>query len=211
MSKQINDAEKVLSDLQATHARLIARGFEIGDERANIAYQAHTGNNAKAEKRLAELHREAAEHSSALAGLDAAIKTATAKLAKAQQDEAHSADRAAAKRLRTVCAEFSAAAELADARAMEFIAACQALEEAGAAMSAHNLPPSGQQRISFFSRAVFTFLLNLPAAWRRQGDFPVLMHNERRTFSGPAKEWAAGAERIIDAKLGEQTTDEVAA
>jgi chromosome segregation ATPase len=184
---EIQKAERTLSDLQAKRARLSARGVGIGNERANIAYQAHTAGDAKTEKRLAELHREAAEYESQIAGLDAAIKTASEKLAQAKQDEASRADREVAKQLRKTVAEFSAAAELADARAMEFIAACQALEEAGAAMSSQGLPPSGQQRISFFSRAVFTFLLNLPAAWRRQGDFPVLMHNERRTFSGPAR------------------------
>jgi hypothetical protein len=62
----IDKAEKVLNDLQAKHSRLVARGVEIGDERANIAYQAHATGDAKAEKRLAKLHREAAEHASLL-------------------------------------------------------------------------------------------------------------------------------------------------
>jgi hypothetical protein len=203
---EIQKAERTLSDLQAKRARLSARGVGIGNERAAIAYEAHATGDTRAEKRLAELHRDAAEYESQIAGLDAAIKTASERLAQAKQDEASRAEREAAKRLRKTIAEFSAAAELADARAMEFIAACQALEEAGAAMSQAGLPPTGQQRISFFGRAVFTFLLNLPAAWRRQGDFPVLMHNERRTFSGPAREWATGAERIINAKL-EQTKE----
>lgn len=86
--------KKFLTNLQAKHSRLVARGVEIGDERANIAYQAHATGDAKAEKRLAELHREAAEHASVLASLDAAIKTATEKLEKARQAEAQKADRA---------------------------------------------------------------------------------------------------------------------
>jgi hypothetical protein len=65
----IDKAEKVLNDLQAKHSRLVARGVEIGDERANIAYQAHATGDAKAEKRPAELNREAAEHASGLASL----------------------------------------------------------------------------------------------------------------------------------------------
>jgi predicted translin family RNA/ssDNA-binding protein len=84
MSKQVNDAEKVLSELQSRRARLVANGVEIGDQRAAISYDAHVSGNAKAEKRLAELHREATEHASQLAGLDAAIKTAGEKLAQAQ-------------------------------------------------------------------------------------------------------------------------------
>jgi hypothetical protein len=95
MSKQQNSiaaAEATLADLQAKHARLIARGVEIGDHRAAIAYDAHATGDAKAEKRLAELHREAAEHASQLAGLDSAIKIAAEKLAKAKQAEAARAE-----------------------------------------------------------------------------------------------------------------------
>jgi hypothetical protein len=33
MSKQINDAKKVLSELQSKRARLASRGVEIGDQR----------------------------------------------------------------------------------------------------------------------------------------------------------------------------------
>ncbi len=57
----VENAEEVLADLRAKRARLVARGVEIGHQRAAIAYDAHASGDAKAEKRLAELHREAAE------------------------------------------------------------------------------------------------------------------------------------------------------
>jgi hypothetical protein len=56
----VEKAEKVIADLQAKRARLVARGVEIGDQRAAIAYDAHASGDAKAERRLADLHRERA-------------------------------------------------------------------------------------------------------------------------------------------------------
>jgi hypothetical protein len=63
---------------------------------------------------LAELNREAAEHASVLAGLDAAIKTATVRLEKAREAEALKADRAVATEVKKVAAEFVARASRLD-------------------------------------------------------------------------------------------------
>ena len=56
----VETAEKILTDLQAKRQRLVARGVEIGDQRASVAYDAHADGSAKDEKILADLHREAA-------------------------------------------------------------------------------------------------------------------------------------------------------
>jgi hypothetical protein len=40
MSIVVDKAEKVLADLQAKRTRLVARGVEIGDQRAAVAFDA---------------------------------------------------------------------------------------------------------------------------------------------------------------------------
>jgi hypothetical protein len=49
----VEKAEKVLSELQGKRTRLIARGVEVGDQRAAIAYDAHAAGDPKAEKCMA--------------------------------------------------------------------------------------------------------------------------------------------------------------
>jgi hypothetical protein len=122
-------AEKVLNELQAKHARLIARGVEIGDERAAIAYEAHAAGDAKAEKRLAELHREAAEHASQLAGLDSAIKIAGDKPEKARAHEASRADRESAQALRAEVRAFVAAGDEVDQALLTVAASSHKMRE----------------------------------------------------------------------------------
>ena len=104
----VETAEKILTDLQAKRQRLVARGVEIGDQRASVAYDAHADGSAKDEKILADLHREAAEHASQLAGLDSAIKVAEEKLAKAREREATRADRESAQALKAEVKAFVA-------------------------------------------------------------------------------------------------------
>jgi uncharacterized protein YhaN len=200
----IQKAEKVLADLQAKRARLIARGVEIGDQRAAIAYDAHATGNAKAERRLAELHREAAEYESQLAGLDAAIKTATDRLAKAQQAEAERTDKAAANELRKALKQFVEQGDALDT-------ALAAVVETSTAMSAlinqiHALgsaAPTGQQWLTFGELAMHSQLMRTP--WARS--FRHLAPRERRSFGDLARGWQAGAENNnIAARLGEKET-----
>jgi hypothetical protein len=92
----------------------------------------------------------------------------------------------------------------ADEAAATFIATCVELERVGGVMSAQGLPPTGQQRVAFYSRAVWTALMGLPQAWRRGDDFRVLGYNEKRTFTGPTAEWTSGVERNIAAREQEK-------
>jgi chromosome segregation ATPase len=204
MSKQINDAEKVLSELQSKRARLIARGVEIGDQRAAIAYDAHATGDTKAEKRLAELHREAAEYESQLAGLDSAIKTAGEKLAQARQAEVARADREAAAALRRELDRFREYGRQLDAALATVATSGQALHESlGKIHSLGSAFPTGQQLHSLGARALLTAIAATP--WRRE--FETIAPRERRSFSDLIETWAA----TIESRLGEKTDEEKAA
>jgi hypothetical protein len=202
----LTKAEKIVADLERKREACVARGTELADERGALAFAAHANNDAKAKARLEAIHDAISKHASELSSLDAALRSASERLERARQAEATKADRETAKALKAVCAEFLALAELADQQAAAFTATCNALERAGSALSQAGLPPSPMQRVAFLSRAIWTALMDLPQAWRRGDDFRVLGSNEKRTFTSVAQDWMTGAQRTINAKLGEQTT-----
>lgn len=110
-SNAVEAAEQTLRDLEAKRAACVQRGTDLADERANVAFAAHTGNDAKAAKRLEEIHKAIVVHSSELASLDAALKAAAAKLEAARAAEAREADKENALALREQLKEFLACDE----------------------------------------------------------------------------------------------------
>lgn len=159
----VEKAEKVVASLEAKHEACVRHGTELQAERANVALAAHTGD-AKSRKRLDEINTAIATHASELASLDAALRAAADRLTKAREHEAAAADRALAKEVRKACSEFVARAERLDQLGVEYSDNAQALEALGAWLNSHGFPPTGQQRVTFFSLAVHSFLMHLPAA-----------------------------------------------
>jgi hypothetical protein len=199
MSEMIRKAEKTLADLQAKRARFAARGVEIGDERAAIAYEAHASGDTMAEKRLAELHREAAKHASALAGLDAAIKTAGEKLAQAQQAEATRASKAAAGELRKELERFRAIGRELDVALAAISANGAALYESlGRIHTLGSAFPTGAQLHSLGYRCLLTAIAATP--WRRE--FETIAPRER-DFSSLIETWAQTIESRLIAQPGD--------
>src|SRR6478736_2949676 len=91
----IEYAEKTLTDLRAKREAIVARGRELSDERSAIALDAHTGDKA-ASKKLMEINAALALHVSEIEGIDAALKSADAKLSAAQAAEAQAVQAAKA-------------------------------------------------------------------------------------------------------------------
>jgi len=105
----MNDIEKyqgLIVELERKRADCVQRGTELADERASVALSAHTGD-AKAAKRLTEIHGFLGTQASELASFDAALKAAGEKLAAAQAAEARAADQARAEELRKHVDELS--------------------------------------------------------------------------------------------------------
>jgi hypothetical protein len=88
----VEQAESVVAKLEAKRAACVKRGTELADERAATALEAHTGN-AKAAKRLGEIHTALATQSSELASFDAALNAAGEHHAAAQAAKAREVDR----------------------------------------------------------------------------------------------------------------------
>src|SRR5215472_17334552 len=89
----VADAEAVIASLQAKRDALVQHGKQLDQVRASNAYAALAKDDAKARQRLDALNKETAEHSSELASLDSALKTAQERLEAAQRHEAKQAER----------------------------------------------------------------------------------------------------------------------
>src|SRR5262249_3766345 len=95
---EVEKCETTNRDLEAKRAACVKRGTELAYERAAVALAAHTGD-AKAAKRLAEIHTAIATHGSELASIDAAIKAAGDRLQRAQAAESQTQARKVAREL----------------------------------------------------------------------------------------------------------------
>jgi hypothetical protein len=143
---------------------------------------------------------------SQLASLDAAIKTAADRLAKAQQAEAEHADKAAAKELLKELERFRAIGRELDTALAAVSTNGNALYQSLTKM--HSLGsafPSGQQLHSLGHRCLLTAIAATP--WKRE--FELVPPRERRSFTALIDLWAATIETNVGAR--EKQTDEVAA
>jgi hypothetical protein len=68
----IEKYQNMIADLERKRDDCVKRGTELSDERANTALGAHTGD-AKAAKRLQEIHTALTTQGSELASFDAAL------------------------------------------------------------------------------------------------------------------------------------------
>jgi hypothetical protein len=208
----IGKYEGLIAELTRKREACVQRGADLSDERAAVALAAHTGD-AKAAKRLTEIHAALAVHSSELESLDAAAKTANGKLAAVRQAEAQAQDKAAARQMRDLADSITRRLVHADEF---FAAAVEQLNAANAELRAiHALgeayPSEPQFRLGMIP-ALQTMIMGLPASWWRDWSrfVPPL---ERRRF---AQFWArqhGPLEGRIRQRLGEgeQTKTEHAA
>jgi len=187
----IEAAERTLAALTDKRDRAERRVREIAEERGAIAFNAHVDGDQKARKRLDQLNLDAATITSELAGIDAAIAEATARLEQAKHVEASEADRQRVAELRKT---YNAFIELS----AELDAALALVVENAQAMKAtvdeiHRLgggAPTGQQFLTFGELALQTRLMATP--WARA--FRHLSPRERRSFTALARDWSPNKE-----------------
>src|SRR5262249_9845936 len=162
---EVKKCEATIGDLEHKRAACTKRGTELADERAAVALDAHTGN-AKAAKRLAEIHSAIAMHGSELASLDAAIKAAGERLRQAQEAEARAEERRIALEIRKLAKELKEAGRIADEGLAMFADATNAMHHIVCRLNALGLGnPSALQFVSLGERAVRTVLME--TAFRR--------------------------------------------
>jgi len=210
----VADAEHAIGNLQAKRAALLARGKQLDEVRASNAFAALANGDAKARQRLDALNRETAEHGSELASIDAALKTATARLEAAQRAAAKAAQAGHAAAIRE---EWTAAQQdFADIDAgLSFaVGAMNRVFERYLRMQQHGLRPP-PQLVLMTTDVWITAAMALPPPLWKQLNHQGLEHlppNRKRSASSLADAWAAQTEQQAAAIGGEQqpNTSEVA-
>jgi chromosome segregation ATPase len=197
----VEQAEKVVRDLEAKRQRLAEAQVRREEERRVIAYDAHADGNTKARARLDKLNAEAATHLNELASVEDAIQTAQAKLAAAQRDEAAAADREAAVELREEVQKFVALGQNLD-QLFELLAV-RGAELKETLTRIHSLGsqfPTYSQLEVLGSLSLRTAIMR--TAWARCVE--MVPPTQRRSFAALVNEWAANIENnAIAPRLGE--------
>ena len=190
MNKEsVQATERVISDLEAKRVACIARGVELQDERASVAYKAHADNDPKARARLDQINVALSVHASELASLDTALKAAGEKLSQARQAETAAADRAKAQRLRSeLRAVERCVAELDSAFELVCVKAAELDERTRTARALGSGAPNVEQFEAYGYRCVATWLGKLPPLWARR--FEMLQPRERCGFADRWSSWA---------------------
>jgi hypothetical protein len=199
----ITKFEGITTEITRKREACVKRGTELADERASVALGAHTGD-AKAAKRLTEIHNALALHSSELASLDAAVKAAGEKLAAAERAEVRAADRQKAEEARKLVKELGEcfpflARHLAEA-ARALIAINDGFEELRKMGFASPTPDMVRLNICAI---VQTWAMRLPKHWHNElrDGFRFLAPHERKTAEAYWAQIQASIDNQINQRL----------
>jgi chromosome segregation ATPase len=196
--------ESVIARLEKQRADLEQRGKTLADVRASLAYSALADGNDQARAKLDKLNLEAATHSSEIAAVQAAIKTAGQRLANARDHEAKAADRDQAKELRVVLDQFVQTATHLDQALADVATLGHNLHQIQARMRELGSPvPNAAQLDSLGYRCLLTACASTP--WFRH--FETLAPSERRSFSALIDIWRATNEKHLAVRLGGEQTN----
>jgi len=182
----INQAEKILCELQGKREAAVAHGHSLGEERTQLAFGAHALGDTKARKRLDEINRESALHDAELRSLDCAIAEATTRVNRAQQAEVSKAAAAKADEARKLTAELAEVFPYVDRKLAEAANGLIAIEKGFAQLRALGIGPGDVQVRLNVTRALETWAQRgLSRSWfdHLRDGFKYLAPHERRTFS----------------------------
>ena len=200
----VSDAEAAIARLEGKRSELLARGTELATVRASLAYAALADGDDKSRAKLDKLNIEAATHTSEVAAVEAAIKTANERLAVARNHEAKQADRASARELSVVLDQFTRTAAELDRVLADVARLGHALHQIQVQMAQLGSPvPNGAQLDSLGFRCLLTACAATP--WHRH--FQVLAPHERRSFSDLIAIWTDTNRKHLASRLGDPTNE----
>jgi hypothetical protein len=208
----VANAEQLLARFLRERDELIARKSTLADRRRYHAYAAHSGD-AKANKLLDGVNREAVELETKLASIDAAVSEAKHRVEIAKQHEARAADRAQAL---AICQEWTESA--ADFAALDqglnlaADAACRLYERYGK-MQQHGFKPPPQLTL-MLADVVVSALMAMPKPLWQQFNYQGLEYlppGRRRSAASLRGAWGPQVERHVQQQLGDEPTNNEAA
>jgi hypothetical protein len=208
----VADAEAMVAKLERQREKLARRQAEHDAERGRLAFAARAQGDVEAGRRLSEMADEAIRSEHAARDIEAALKTARARLEQEQRTAASAEDRCAAHKVRKL--GNSIAERLAHVDALYEVAAAElnAANDEQAAINAlgEAYPSAPQFRLGMIP-AVQTSIMSLPQSWWRDWS-RFVPPGERRTFSAFWARIHGPLEGRIKQRLGEiERTDTEAA
>jgi hypothetical protein len=211
----IEQAEKILTELRGKHEAAVAHGVALGEERTQLAFGAHALNDKAARRRLDEINRESALHDSELRSIDCAIAEATTRVKHAQQAEARKADRQKAAELRKHVDELAELPAFVDEHLEAALRGLLAYNRGVAEL--HNkfgvaFPTDVQTRLGMVA-VIATFLQKLPPTWFNEiaGGVRYLSPAQRKTASSYFAQVEPSLRTAIKQRLGDAEQDTEAA
>jgi chromosome segregation ATPase len=189
---EIEQAEKIVRELEEKQEALIARTKVLAKQRQECSYAAHTGDKA-ARTKLDKINVEASTHAGEIESVDAALREAAARLNAAHAETDRAADRAAAEQLRDKLKQFKELGEVLDDCFADFRSA--AIGQAA---------PTHQQYRVLCEIALKTAVQQTPF-WSQ--DFPAMAPNQRKSFRDVCNSWVEPIMHRVNALLGEQHKD----
>jgi hypothetical protein len=200
-------AQAVVVDLEAKRGDAVRRGTDLADERAAIAFAAHTTQDEKATARLSEIHLAISMHASELASLDAALRAAGDKVDAAKAGLALELRRLDALKLRAASLAFSAHCRKLDKALDELVNVLYDVEPLRQKLDALGVAPTYEQFVVVGERPILLALSDTVFEGRVGR---VLAPSERMTFSQLAASWTKSHDVAVASILGEQTNEEAA-
>jgi hypothetical protein len=205
---KVAEAQAVVTRLEEKRAAAVQRGTDLADERADIAFKAHTTKDEKASKRLAEIHQAIAIHGSELASLDAALRAAATKVEHAEAALTVEQRRSQIKEQQKHSKEFRELGPFLDKATDNLRRGLKALQQNAASVG------KDVRYVQMLHRVLQVALFDTPF----RDAFGVPGHDERKsfaTFSGVINQWCdscdAGLKHELAAIDGERTNTTEAA
>ena len=198
---KVAEAEASIKSLEDKRQHLIQQAVELASERDRVAFDAHSGNDPKARKRLDAINIATATHTSEMSSIESAINVANARLVAARADESRAADRAQALQLREKLKRFSELGSIIDDCFADMNSAAAEMKDTLVQM--HQLgatAPSHDQMRVLGALALKTALMGTP--WSKEG-FEYLAPNQRRSFRDLVSGWERMLTPHIDARIGD--------
>ena len=209
-TQSVESLEAVISKLEKHRADLEQRGKELATIRASLAYSALADNDDKSRVKLDKLNLEAGAHSSEVAAVQAAIKTATERFAVARRREAMQVNDQHARVIREQWAQADFAA--VDERGKAWVAAIENIYRAFEVMQQHGLKPPPQLSL-MMADVVTSLLMSLPPPlWRGLNHLGLdhLPPNRRRNAASLKGAWDLQVKNQAAAIGGEPAPTEAA-
>jgi hypothetical protein len=200
----IEDARKVLQDLEQKLASQRARHDETQTEASAIAFAAHI-DGGEARKKLDKLHADAAKHGAEIMSLEAAIIEARRRLAEALAAESDDVARAKAEQALALLEEFGKRGQELDEALDAFLAKWEALKS-----DVHRLDALG------YSPSTYALIAkNMQSAVATKFQFTELRQeflapHQRRQFVTVIEGWAFSVRMRATARLKAKTAAKAA-